>query len=140
MKLIILGMMIVFSLSIQAKPLSKLNQLSWKHRIILVWQTPDSNQYKTLFDQYHAQLIERDIIWFIINGDKILTNYSGEMSNELLSNVRRDYPVTPSTTLLIGKDGGVKSSQEQPVLDEIFAEIDLMPMRKMEVKRKNNLR
>jgi hypothetical protein len=43
-------------------------------------------------------------------------------------------PDSPTTMLLIGKDGGVKLSRPQLSVEQILSAIDRMPMRRSEVK------
>ncbi|RZK33884.1 MAG: DUF4174 domain-containing protein, partial [Hymenobacter sp.] len=45
-------------------------------------------------------------------------------------------PLTSFSVVLIGKDGGVKLAQTQPLAPEnLFGTVDKMPMRKQEAKR-----
>ena len=63
-----------------------------------------------------------------------------ELDHEMADKLRRNFSVAPGqlTVILVGKDGGVKLRRNEQVnLNEIFLLIDGMPMRREEMRRKN---
>ena len=72
-------------------------------------------------------LTEQDVII------KLITSESDKKRFELLMKNLKGFRF-----ILIGKDGGIKLSSDKPVtLEQLFALIDSMPMRRYEVKTKS---
>ena len=82
-------------------------------------------------------LEERDAVWFVLDDELLVTNFPGTVApafaGDLRESVSGDRPV-----LLIGKDGGVKSSSSDLDLDALFGLIDRMPMRRQEMRRRDS--
>lgn len=138
----------IFSLSIQAKEiimLTDLSPLKWENRIILVntINNKDSilnnNKDSILkrFEQHTAEINERDIVWFVMRNGTVATNFNGDIADDFVTNTNQKYKVkytiNQEKVILIGKDGAIKSSRKNLELAEIFSEIDMMPMRKIEM-------
>jgi hypothetical protein len=89
------------------------------------------------------EVLDRDLLVFHIleKGDTKLGNVPlSEGSGDYL---REKFSINSGTftTLLIGKDGGVKLRSQGPVeLEEIFSLIDAMPMRQREMRDKSQKR
>lgn len=119
--------------------LSHLEHLKWQHRIIII-HTQAGEQYERVirqFQEYQFEIDDRDIVWFIHSGERIISNttlpVSVELSEQLsLYDLRQQ--VDEFSAVLIGKDGGVKQRQRQWDIDSIMALIDTMPMRRWEMK------
>ena len=96
----------------QLKLLTKeLNKLS-KRKLILI--QAQKNQYKTIFPE---------------NSEWV----SSSLTNELKISVETEFEV-----FLLGLDGGIKLRQQEIVQTEkLFSLIDGMPMRKAEIRRKD---
>lgn len=115
------------------KNMKSLEDLKWKNRIILVREEDDKGLQQLLDSK--DKITERDIIWFRSNGEKIETNYDGELPEDFTETLEKDYfKKYESNTLLIGKDGTVKSKDEKLNLKNYFGQIDSMPMRQREMK------
>lgn len=126
-------------------PLSTdLESLQWKNRIVIVNEdvnhSEDDKDAETEFNRHRAQINDRDILWFI-HGDELLrSNYSGELSSDMIGSIRETVSPGPGSVVLIGKDGGIKSRYDRLDLEAIFAEIDMMPMRQQEMQEKQEWR
>ena len=138
MKHIVLISILIFSMFAQAEAapmLSDLDSLEWKNRVIVVNEPNNQNESLQLLKEQVAEIDDRDIIWFIIKDDNALSNYSGRLSREFVSNMRERLGPVKGKVILIGKDGGIKSQADYLNLDSIFSEIDAMPMRQLEMQQ-----
>ena len=128
---------LVFSMFAHADELTMLTDiasLQWKYRVIVVNETQNEEKALALLQEHTAEINDRDIVWFITKEDLALTNYSGDLSEDLLSSTRERYGIGQGKVILIGKDGGIKSRLDRPDLQAIFSEIDAMPMRQHEMQ------
>ncbi len=113
----------------EAAPLSAWR---WKSRLLLVFAPDDQNpQFSTQREQLAAataQASERDLVVIEIVGDRADHPVDGAA-------LRAQFHVAPGAfaVVLIGKDGGEKLHQTQPISAEsLFGVIDAMPMRRHE--------
>jgi hypothetical protein len=115
----------------------------WKNRLLLVF-APDADsalcrrQQEMLLVVEHG-LNERDIVVIFVIEDALSTKRK-PTPNVSAVDLRDAYDVLPHEfrVVLIGKDGGVKLRQEEPILmADLFALIDSMPMRKQEMGRRS---
>jgi hypothetical protein len=121
-----------------------LRKYQWKNRLLLLFApSPHEADYAKLKQDLSSQAEEvrdRDLLVFHIlaSGETKLGNVSlSESSGDYL---REKFFIKSGvlTTLLIGKDGGVKLRSQGPVeLEEIFSLIDAMPMRQREMRDKS---
>ena len=114
--------------------LADLDSLQWKNRIILIDEAHDKKKALALLEKYTAEINDRDIVWFLLNQARTLTNYPGELSEGFAGNTRERYMGGQGKVILIGKDGGIKSRLDSVDLEAIFSEIDAMPMRQYEMQ------
>ncbi len=117
--------------------LDNLSPLLWQNRIILVFSTQPEHQ-KTILEDAKAQIQDRDIVWFIIDGNQTITNYDGKVSNQFAATISRQFSSIAEPVILIGKDGGVKETSDLLSLESLFDEIDSMPMRIREMQKKSS--
>jgi hypothetical protein len=115
--------------------LSDLDELKWKNRIIIVNQPRDERGDLRVLQERVAGIDDRDIIWFVVTGDRALSNYQGRLSGSFVGNLRDRLRPGPGGVILLGKDGGVKSRADDLDLDAIFSQIDAMPMRQLEMRQ-----
>jgi hypothetical protein len=102
-----------------------LDAYRWKNRPVLLFApSPDDPAYvgqSALLQAMPAGLLERDIV--------VLSDTEPKEDGAL----RRRFDVQGFEVLLIGKDGGVKLRKQKLIAaEELFSEIDLMPMRRRE--------
>jgi hypothetical protein len=113
----------------------------WTHRLLLVFTPNDATEsaqsLRAALDREACGLAERDMLvgWFsAMDGGRL----GGETISDgivALLRARLDVAAGEYGVFLIGKDGGVKGRYaETPVLEEIFALIDGMPMRRAEMR------
>ena len=139
MKYIILISIFIINTFVQAESLPKLSNLDsleWKNRVIIVNETKNQDKSLQLLKQQVEKIDDRNIIWFLIKDNLALSNYKGELSPQFVSNIRERVGLLQKMVILIGKDGGIKSQSEYLNLEDIFSEIDSMPMRLFEMKKK----
>ncbi len=112
--------------------LASLSQLHWNKRVLIV----NTGSHKTLeiLKQHKTPIEERHLIWFVLVGDTITSNYPGPRSTELHTEILDIYRRANTNVILLGKDGDVKLTSSTLDLAQIYATIDEMPMRKREMK------
>ncbi len=102
-----------------------LKDYRWKNRVLLIFGNPTTDKFqaqKTILAGNPEGLEDRDMVILEPPQTNTLTER---------------YKVDPKnfTVILVGKDGGEKLRQEEPVtLDQLFGLIDQMPMRRREMR------
>jgi uncharacterized protein YktB (UPF0637 family) len=139
MKYIILISIFIINTFVQAESLPKLSNLDsleWKNRIIIVNEIKNQDKSLQLLKEQVAQINDRDIIWFLIKDNLVLSNYKGDLSSDFIKNIRQRLSNVKKKVVLIGKDGGIKSQSDYLNLEDIFSKIDSMPMRLLEIQKR----
>ena len=121
-----------------------LSRYKWKNRLLFVF-APHSSHPSLIDLKYDMsvqkeKILDRDLIVFQIYETGSSFKGMNEIDHETADQLRREFRVSPGllTVILVGKDGGVKLRQNQQVnLKQIFLLIDGMPMRREEMRRKN---
>ena len=97
----------------------------WKNRVLLIFGDPTTDKFqaqKTILAGNPEGLEDRDMV--ILEPPQTIT-------------LAKRYKVDSRnfTVILVGKDGGEKLRQQEPVtLDQLFGLIDQMPMRRREMR------
>ena len=148
LKAILLAMMItvlsiVSSRDALAIPLD-LSQFQWKNRLLLLF-APNRNH--PLFDTLHKSLAarkadvdDRDLVIFEILESGPSSMNTKYLDPQTVHSLREKFDVLRGkfAVILVGKDGGIKlNRQGQTKLEDIFALIDAMPMRREEMRQKS---
>ncbi len=139
MKYIILISIFIFNTFLQAESLPKLSNLDsleWKNRVVILNEIKNQDKSLQLLKEQESQIDDRDIIWFSIKDNLVLSNYKGDLSSEFVSKIREKFSHLQNKVILIGKDGGIKSQSDYLNLEDIFSEVDSMPMRLFEMQKK----
>ena len=139
MKYIILISIFIFNTFVQAESLPKLSNLDsleWKNRVVILNEIKNQDKSLLLLKEQVAQIDDRDIIWFSIKDNLVLSNYKGDLSSEFVSKIREKFSHLQNKVILIGKDGGIKFQSDYLNLEDIFSEVDSMPMRLFEMQKK----
>jgi len=119
-----------------------LDHLRGQNRVIVMFAgAPDeaalARQQRLLSDAA-AGLLERDLV--VISASKAAVVVDGIEREDLdAARLRQAYEVPRQgfQLILIGKDGGVKRRSAEPVaVDDLFALIDSMPMRRREMRER----
>ena len=128
------------AMAIEEQLLSDIKDLQWEKRVILLKTDEQSfPDFERLLKNQREAIIDRHVTWLIFNENRIATNYTGPLAEELKKKLMNDYFDNSSSRneiVLIGKDGGVKLRTDTLNPDEIFGLIDSMPMRKQEMTEK----
>ena len=137
MKYLLTLFLCLFSVIAQSQERDMLNDitsLKWQHRIIIVSEPQAGANAAALLEQNVAEIDERDVIWFVISGQTIKTNYAGDLSAGLRDTLLTQYALDDGETILIGMDGGTKVRLNKLDLNALLSAIDAMPMRQSEMR------
>ena len=122
-----------------AKEIDHLNDLKWKNRILIVL-SDDQFQFFKKIEQNIKGFDERDFLMINFNnkrafiGKKPMSEKFSRSVGNKIKDINQSHRL-----ILIGKDGNIKSSYLfETELGKIFYDVDKMPMRKYEMKMRNN--
>lgn len=138
---VLLASLMSVSTSVQPseEELASLDSLKWKYRVLVIFaETSLVDAALANLNALATGIEERDMVWFLFANDELHSNYSGNLGIEFREQIMdRYFTPAPAETMvvLIGKDGGVKSSKSDLDLEATFGLIDQMPMRKAELRR-----
>ena len=117
-----------------------LDRLRWEHRALLVFSPGPADQRAARLDAHLAardcEVRDRDLVVF-----RLPLGASGRLDKDVLTHdevarLREVFEASDGAfiVVLVGKDGGEKlRTVEPPDLDDVFALIDGMPMRRSEM-------
>ena len=114
-----------------------LERFQWENRLILVrTEKVESREIMRQFADQRAAIEERHIVWFVLEGNVVETNYEDALPENFAGRIgKAGYWKGDEKVLLVGKDGGVKARQETLDLEALFRRIDSMPMRRAEMRQ-----
>ena len=115
--------------------LNNIRQLQWQNRVLIVWSHNLGKSYQQIHQTYSSQIADRDMAIFIINDTELITNLSQPIGSEFLSHLKLSFPKDRGNYYLVGKDGGIKNKGKPLVMQNIFDQIDQMPMRMLEMQQ-----
>ncbi len=112
-------------------------------RVLIACEKPESNLLSTTLTRDHwAEFVDRDLILLEVIGEEIFLRSSPEgtlrLNAESVKTIQ-SYNACQSDVsyMLVGKDGGVKNRWNDSLpLEDLFATIDSMPMRRHEMRQK----
>ena len=113
----------------------------WNNRLILIF-TPEEEApapVKLLAGE-EAHLAERQILWFVVSGETVASNYAGPIDGGAAARLRARFQTAPemeTEVVLVGKDGGVKHRAGSLDTVDLYGRIDQMPMRQAEIRAKD---
>lgn len=114
-----------------------------KRLVLILVDNPDNDKYLKQVKEFknHVDGVQdRKILVYHITPEKFKVGLSNEAWQQSKTNYKR-YKETDSQPeiILIGLDGGIKlRANEFLSCKKLFATIDVMPMRKQEMKRKKD--
>ncbi|MEM7194283.1 MAG: DUF4174 domain-containing protein [Pseudomonadota bacterium] len=117
--------------------LRNLSDLEWDNRIILIdgsHLNADKSSLINALQDADFEILDRHIFWFVFEPLTVVSNYPTDIADEFVSKTYRDYFQNGELAVLIGKDGTVKATQQRLRLNDLFALIDMMPMRRFEMQ------
>ncbi len=123
------------TVEVDTQVLKNLNSLQWKNRVIILNEMDDNDHIIKVLESQQKEILERDILWFMLSGNNTNSNYSGKLSESFAHDLRQQFGPKNNQVILVGKDGGLKSIFDGVDLQGVFANIDSMPMRQLEMQR-----
>ena len=118
------------------KSINHLSDLKWKNRVLVV-VTNEKDEIKDLIKIHNIELKEREFVVIQLDDEKAFIDYT-QMSKRFSQSILKKVKNIPQEVyfVLIGKDGRIKNLfSKNTGLNEIFSEVDKMPMRINEMKR-----
>ena len=121
-----------------------LKSFEWENRVLVIGG--NGSKFQNQFDNLEGnknEYTERDMVVILINKDESKISYDGlnvlnKLDYESTLSIRKRFNFDNFNLILIGKDGGVKYNNNEPVkINKIFEIIDKMPMRMQEIKERN---
>ena len=119
-----------------------LDAYRWQNRLLIVLAPHPVARLviaqRAALNHVQRELWDRDVIWIEVPGDVVTIDHELQ-SGISAADMRRRYGVAQADArvLLVGKDGGVKLRQAEPIhSDDLFSTIDAMPMRRHEMKER----
>jgi hypothetical protein len=120
-----------------------LNAYQWKNRLLFLFvpseEDPSYLSLKKEIEHQAKEVLDRDLLiaHVLEKGEDRLGNVRLNSGQALSLRKHLSVPPGKFMVILIGKDGGEKFRQDRNVeLKEIFKIIDVMPMRRQEMKKK----
>lgn len=118
------------------KSINHLSDLKWKNRVLVV-VTNEKEEIKDLITNHNNELNEREFVVIQLDDEKAFIDYT-QMSKRFSKSILKKVKNIPQEVyfILIGKDGRIKNLfSKNTGMNEIFSEVDKMPMRINEMKR-----
>ena len=118
------------------KSINHLSELKWKNRVLVV-VTNEKEEIKDLITNHNNELNEREFVVIQLDDEKAFIDYT-KMSKRFSQSILKKVKNIPQEAyfVLIGKDGKIKNVFSKDTgVNEIFSEVDKMPMRIYEMKR-----
>ncbi|MGB0571156.1 MAG: DUF4174 domain-containing protein [Alphaproteobacteria bacterium] len=137
------GMIAVTDPAINQRELWSMDNYLWDNRPVIVF-TPEATDpllaaQRASLDPDGERFRDRDMVLIEVTGDTVSVNGRPAHGADA-DGLRARYQVDRETprAVLIGKDGGVKlRSGTAFSADELFATIDAMPMRNLEIRQRD---
>ncbi len=123
-----------------AQDLESLDPLRWERRVLLVFTSGATGESVVeALEQKRTELDDRDVSWFVIRDSRgWKSNHAVGLSPGLVEKLQslRSFPGAEIETLLVGKDGTLKSREAGLDIDAVCERIDGMPMRRREQRER----
>ena len=116
--------------------INSLDDLKWKYRVLVLNQVDTSN-YKKKEHKHNPGLEDRDLLVIYLGDGRALFGQK-RLSYNFSKSLKRKVKDYDGKAILIGKDGSVKHVYSLDVdYTKIFYDIDQMPMRRFELKKRS---
>ena len=117
-----------------------LGEYAWEKRQVIVFAPaldhPDYLHFLKKLDEFQEDFTERKLhVWHVVEGQAVKLENTPQQS-PIANDFRKKYAVIPTEfkLILVGYDQQEKLRQNRLQLDDLFAEIDQMPMRLQEMQ------
>jgi len=117
-----------------------LGEYAWEKRQVIVFAPaldhPDYLHFLKKLDVFQEDFTERKLhVWHVV-GDQAVKLENIRQQSPIANDFRKKYGVSPNEfkLILVGYDQQEKLRQNRLQLDDLFAEIDQMPMRLQEMQ------
>jgi hypothetical protein len=132
-----LALLIAVHVSAIAESKNTLNDYWFSKRVVLVKTTAlDAKALSSLLHEYSFELSDRRLVVFSIINEEVEGLFTPKNETLELSETQLKSLDAQNSVFLIGLDGSLKSSYQSLELDKIFADIDRMPMRRSELRKR----
>ena len=131
------AILIMMGTLITLENIDHINDLKWKNRVLVI-ESDEDIDFSTKINLFKSEFDERDFIIIYINEQNSFIN-NRRMANYFTRSVLKKIKSFESKSCfyLIGKDGQVKNAYSSLIeIEKIFSDVDKMPMRKFEVRKK----
>ena len=131
------AILIMMGTLITLENINHINDLKWKSRVLVV-ESDEEIDFSTKINPFKSEFDERDFIIIYMNEQSSFIN-NRKMSNYFTRSVLEKIKTFEhkSCFYLIGKDGQVKNAYSSLIeIEKIFSDVDKMPMRKFEARKK----
>lgn len=125
----------------EMEPIASLEDFQWEQRLLIgkVGSAQELRALEAQLDQYAVETLDRKLVALIVYDQHLVARNLQERSIERDS-LRGDIlkQLGEDNLALIGLDGGVKArfAWDDFALETVFAQIDRMPMRRQELRRR----
>lgn len=130
----------MFTTTSKAQELQDLDPLRWERRVLVVFTTDATGaSVVEALERGRMELDDRDVSWFVIRESRgWRSNHALGLSPGLVEELQslRASPGADVETLLVGKDGTLKSREAGLDLEAVYDRIDGMPMRRREQRER----
>ncbi len=129
--------LIMMGTLITLENMDHINDLKWNKRVLVI-ECDEDIDFSTKIKPFKSEFAERDFIIIYMNGRSSFIN-DRKMSNYFTRSVLEKIKTFESKSCfyLIGKDGQVKNAYSSLIeIERIFSDVDKMPMRKFEVRKR----
>jgi hypothetical protein len=114
-----------------------LSTLQWQKRVLVVFAEPKDphlSQQLRLLEAVQPGLAERDLVVYAVSGSRVAPVLGNHVAVDAADLRQQLDPIGGFEVVLVGKDGGIKHRQDNPITPgDLFAIIDAMPMRASEI-------
>ncbi|MBE7183329.1 MAG: DUF4174 domain-containing protein [Methylobacterium mesophilicum] len=130
---------LLLAMAVPPAAASPIDNLQWKKRVVIVFGLDEAQVDRQLNGMLadREALAERELVLIHVDGEAVAVPF-GDVDPPRAGALREAFRVSPDipfTVILVGKDGGEKLRQTEPVSPEdIFSLIDSMPMRQSETR------
>lgn len=114
--------------------LKTLGDLRWQQRILVINEPKSAKLVHELLSADTSAFRERQLLWFVIEGQTVESNYPGPLDHNLRERIQKQLGAKPGEIILMGLDGGVKARDAQLNLSTLYSLIDAMPMRRARLR------